>query len=154
MDIKTKLLLPILIGLTSLVTVQAQSDVNLIESVELKAKAQQAPASNIYIVQLKGDPVLAYEGDIKGLKATKPGKGTKINPNSAHVKKYVAHLEAQQNMKIQSVGGDKVYSYRYAFNGFAARMNEADAELLKGNANVLKVWKDEIGQLQTDNSPT
>jgi len=148
------ILVPILVGLTGFMTVQAQPDVNIIETAELKAKAQQGPATNIYIVQLKGEPVLAYEGNIKGLKATKPGKGKKINPNSAHVKKYVAHLEAQQNLKIKSVGGDKVYSYRYTFNGFAARMSEADAEALKANTNVIKVWKDEIGQLQTDNSQT
>ena len=43
--------------------------------------------TDIYIVQLEGDPVLAYDGGIRGYKATKPGKGKKINPNSAHVKK-------------------------------------------------------------------
>jgi subtilisin family serine protease len=153
MRVKSILLFPVLVALTGFMTVQAQSDVQLIKSAELKAKAQQAPKSNIYIVQLKGEPVLAYKGEIKGLKATKPGKGKKINPNNAHVKKYVAYLEAQQDLKIKSAGGEKVYSYRYTFNGFAARMSEVDAELLKGNANVLRVWKDEIGQLQTDNSP-
>ena len=48
----------------------------------------------------------------------------------------------------------KFIVYRYAFNGFAARMSEVDAESLRENSNVLKVWKDEIGQLQTDNSQT
>jgi subtilisin family serine protease len=113
-----------------------------------------APATDIYIVQIVGNPVIAYEGDIKGYTATKPGKGKKVNPNSAHVKKYAGHLERQQDQIIQSAGGDKVYSYRYAFNGFAARMTKADAETLKGRADVANVWKDEIRQLQTDNSPT
>jgi len=113
-----------------------------------------APAKDIYIVQMAGDPVIAYEGDIQGFEATKPGKGKKINPNSAHVKKYAAHLAAQQDQMINSAGGSKVYNYRYAFNGFAARMTKAEAEALRGSAGVLNVWKDEIRQIQTDTSPT
>lgn len=116
--------------------------------------AKTTAERDIYVVQLKGDPVIAYEGDIKGLAATKPGKGKKINPNSAHVKKYAAHLENNQDQVIQSVGGDKVYSYRYAINGFAARMTEAAAEALRSRDDVVNVWKDEILQLQTDTSPT
>ncbi len=120
---------------------------------DLSAAKTAKQATNIYIVQMKGDPVVAYEGDIRGYKATKPGKGKKVNPNSAHVKKYAAHLEEQQDQVIHSAGGSKVYSYRYAFNGFAARMTAADAEALKGRDDVVNVWKDEIRQLHTDTSP-
>lgn len=130
----------------------ASIDPVLIQSDGLVRK--QARSHDIYIVQLKGDPVINYEGDIKGYKATKPGKGKKLNPNSAHVKKYAAYLEAQQNDTIQSVGGDKVYSYRYGVNGFAARMTHADAQVLKLRSDVANVWKDELRQLQTDSSPT
>ena len=115
---------------------------------------QPVTANDIYIVQMKGDPVLAYEGDIQGYKATKPGKGEKINQNSAHVKKYAAHLENNQNDMIHLAGGAKVYNYRFAFNGFAARMTEADAEALRANPGVVNVWKDEIMKIQTDTSPT
>ncbi len=120
---------------------------------DLSAAKTAKQETNIYIVQMKGDPVVAYEGDIRGYKATKPGKGKKINPNSAHVKKYVAHLEELQDQVIHSAGGSKVYSYRYAFNGFAAWMTAADAEALKGRDDVVNVWKDEILQLQTNGSP-
>ena len=120
---------------------------------DLSAAKTAKQATNIYIVQMKGDPVVAYEGDIRGYKATKPGKGKKVNPNSAHVKKYAAHLEEQQDQVIHSAGGSKVYSYRYAFNGFAARMTAADAEALKGRDDVVNVWEDEILQLQTNGSP-
>ncbi len=106
--------------------------------------------SDIYIVQMKGDPIVAYEGNISGYKATRPGKGKKVNPKSANVKKYAAYLEQQQDQMIHSAGGSKVYNYRYAFNGFAARMTAADAEALKGRADVMNVWKNEIRYLQTD----
>jgi len=123
------------------------------DEVQLQPQAttkKAAAATDIYIVQLKGDPILAYEGDIRGYKATKPGKGKKINPNSAHVKKYAAHLEQQQDQVIHSAGGSKVYNYRFTFNGFAARMTSANAEALRGNTDVLNVWKDEIRPLNTD----
>ena len=48
--------------------------------------------NGIYIVQMLDKPVVAYEGDIAGLKATKPAHGKKINPNSNAVEKYVSYL--------------------------------------------------------------
>ena len=38
---------------------------------------------NGYIVQLAELPVVAYDGSIKGYAATKPGRGQKIDPNTA-----------------------------------------------------------------------
>lgn len=46
-----------------------------------------------YVVIMAADPVVAYEGGVDGLQATKPAKGEKINPNSALVKKYEKFLE-------------------------------------------------------------
>ena len=145
------------IGLIGIASVNAEYAVTEVDPARITSPAstdKAAPNSSIYIVQMKGDPVIAYTGDVQGLAATKPGKGKKLNKNSKNVKKYTAHLESKQNQVIQSVGGNKVYNYRYAFNGFAARMSAADAESLKTNPNVTKVWKDEIRQLQTDASPT
>jgi len=154
MSLGNKLLLSTVIGLTGLATAQADFTATRLEGVSLSnpAMEQSASSSDIYVVQMKGDPVIAYEGDIRGYKATKPGKGKKINPNSAHVKKYAAHLESQQAEVIKSVRGEKVYNYRYAFNGFAARMTEADAIALRKRGDVVNVWKDEIRKLQTDGS--
>ena len=45
--------------------------------------------TDVHIVLLRGNPVVAYEGEIKGMNATKPAKGKKINPHSKAVKKYV-----------------------------------------------------------------
>lgn len=156
MSITKKLLLSIVIGMTGLATVHADVKIgraDLLPS-QKSATAKHSSASDIYIVQMKGIPVIAYEGDIKGYKATKPGKGKKLNANSAHVKKYAAHLGKKQSQVMRSVGARQVHSYRYAINGFAARMTAAAAERLKKNPEVMNVWKDEIRQLQTDSSPT
>jgi len=144
----------ILTSLTGIASVQAQT-INQLNSNEFSVPAAKLKGTetSIYLVQMKGDPVIAYEGEISGYRATKPGKGKKINKNSANVKKYAKFLETQQDQTIQSAGGSKVYNYRYAFNGFAARMTASEAATLETNANVMHVWKDEILQLQTDTSP-
>ena len=150
----TRLLLPIIIGLTGLATAQADVKIEHANVLPAQKAAKQSAPSDIYIVQMKESPVIAYEGEIKGYLATKPGKGKKLNPNSAHVKKYAGFLGKKQSEVAGSVGAQQVYSYRYAINGFAARMTSADAERLKKNPNVMNVWKDELRQLQTDTSPT
>lgn len=156
MSLLKRILLTALIGLTGLATVQADMQFSRLDSnrVDRSAVANQPVKSNIYIVQMKDSPVIAYEGNLKGYKATKPGKGKKLNRNSAHVKKYSAFLEQKQNRAVRSAGAKKVYSYRYALNGFAARMTAADAQMLKKDPDVVNVWKDEIRKLQTDTSPT
>jgi hypothetical protein len=45
------------------------------ELTAVDAPPQVNKGTRTYIVQLSGDPIIAYEGGIKGLKATKPGKG-------------------------------------------------------------------------------
>ena len=119
----------------------------------LNAPAPVNKSSKTYIVQLSGEPIIAYEGGIKGYKATKPGKGNKVNPNNTHVKKYAARLEAQQQDAVKAVGGKQIYSYKYSFNGFAAKLSAADAEALRGRSDVLNVWEDEYLEPQTNTSP-
>ncbi|MDX2416296.1 MAG: S8 family serine peptidase [Xanthomonadales bacterium] len=156
MSVLKRILLTALIGFTGLATVQADMQVSRLDAnrAHRSAVANQAVESSVYIVQMKDSPVIAYQGNIKRFKATKPGKGKKLNRNSAHVKRYSAYLKRKQNRVARSVGVQKVYNYRYALNGFAARMTAADADKLRANPDVLKVWKDEIRQLQTDTSPT
>ncbi|HEX2138608.1 MAG TPA: hypothetical protein VHG33_02740, partial [Woeseiaceae bacterium] len=42
--------------------------------------------SKTYIVQMRADPVVAYDGGVQDLAATRPGKGKKINPHSEPVR--------------------------------------------------------------------
>ena len=116
----------------------------------------QASESAIYIIFMEADPVVTYEGNVAGLLATKPKKGRKINPNSAHVKNYAKHLKSSHDAALQAVGadqGDKVYDYTIALNGFAALLNPAEAEKLAKQPGVLAVRPDEMRYLTTDSSP-
>jgi subtilisin family serine protease len=119
--------------------------------------AQGAEAgSGVYIVLMREDPLVAYEGDQSGLPATKPGKGGKVNPHSAHAKKYSEHLKKNHNAALKAVGAnenDKIYDYTVAFNGFAAQLTEAQAEEMAKQPGVISVRPDEMRFKTTDNTP-
>ncbi len=107
-----------------------------------------------YIVQLVGDPVVTYEGDIQGLPATKPGRGEKINPNSGPVRRYVSYLEGQHAEVLNATGAvEKLYNYVYSFNGYAAVLTMDQAIATVKNPNVQMIWPDAARFPDTDNSP-
>jgi len=110
----------------------------------------------IYIVFMDKDPAVAYKGDITGLRTTKPKKGKKINPKSAHVKKYTKYLKATHDSTLKAVrveSGKKVYDYTYALNGFAVRLTPSEAAALAKQPGVVAVRPDEMRYLTTDSSP-
>ncbi len=109
-----------LIGLTGLGSVQAEITINRVDSISTDRPTGK---SSVYIVQMKGNPVVSYEGDVAGYKATNPGKGQKINPNSAHVKKYAAYLETQQDQAFDSVAADKVIRNYCVAKGLVVAVN-------------------------------
>jgi len=128
------------------------------QEAELQVPAEVVSAkidSSVYIVQMSDDPVVAYEGDLRGLPATKPERGQKIDPNSNAVRRYAAHLQGAHNGALNAVGAaaGKLYDYVYSFNGFAATMTPAQAAALEARPDVVRVWADEVRHIETDNSP-
>ena len=111
--------------------------------------------NGIYIVQMLDKPVLAYEGDIKGFPATKPAPGQKINPQDGKVVKYADFLKTKHDALLGQInaGGKKVYSFVYAFNGFAAELNAAQAAKLSARPDVVFVEPDQLMQLDTSRTP-
>src|SRR6266853_6322932 len=82
----------------------------------LPKKAKQSRSST-YIVRMSEDPVVAYEGGVPGLRATKPRKGQKIDPNDPAVVNYARYLDSKHDGALAAVGGGrKLYDYRYALN--------------------------------------
>ena len=119
-----------------------------------KATAGKAFRSNLYIVELAEAPVVAYDGGIKGLQATRPRKGSKIDPDSPQVTSYKAYLESRQNAVLAGVGGgSKAYSYGYVFNGFAAELTEVQAAKLAQMPGVVAVSRNEILKRDTSSTP-
>ena len=50
-------------------------------------------------------------------------------------------------------GGKKLYDYRYAFNGFAAQLTEAQANALESSKDVMSVEQAEKWELDTSTTP-
>ena len=116
--------------------------------------ANKVKVGSAFIVQMIDAPVVAYTGDIAGYPATKPAKGQKIDPLSPQVVKYAAFLESRQDQALAAVGGArKLYSYRYAFNGFAADLTEAQAAKMLTVPGVVSVSPDEMRTLDTSTTP-
>jgi subtilisin family serine protease len=114
-----------------------------------------AQATGTYIVQMAQSPVVAYEGGIAGFERTKPAKGEKINPNSAAVRKYAGFLDGKHAEALQKVGGgQKVYDYRFSYNGFAAKLTEKQAERLELLSDVVAVEKAAEVTMDTATTPS
>ncbi len=117
-------------------------------------RSQEAPQS--YIVVMAADPVIAYEGEIADLPATKPPKGNKVNPNSAHVRKYQAWLAAQHDASLAEAGastGQKINDYSMALNGYSALLTTEQVSELRAQKDVVLVLEDELHFPDTDSSP-
>ena len=115
-------------------------------------QVEESP-NGIYIVQMLNDPVVAYNGGINGLRPTKPAQGNKINPNSAAVRAYVSYLDARHTDAVNRAGGQKIYDYRYSFNGFAAKMTLEQANKMAGVEGVLAVTPDALQTMDTSSTP-
>jgi subtilisin family serine protease len=114
---------------------------------------QKAPANGVYVVQMVDQPVVAYTGGVKGLKATAPRAGQKIDPDSASVVAYVDYLTKRQDAAVAKVGGTKLYNYVYSFNGFAAKLTPAQAGQMRKTPGVLNVSADEERTVDTSSTP-
>ena len=111
-------------------------------------------ANDLYIVQMSDEPVLAYRGGLAGRAATRPSSPRrKIDVDDPNVAGYAQYLDARQNQVIAKTGGRRVYSYRYSFNGFAARLSPSEAEAVKNTPGVVRVIKDELRTVDTSHTP-
>src|SRR5438270_3391711 len=110
--------------------------------------------SSTYIVRVSEDPVVAYQGGVPGLRATKPGKGQKIDPNDPAVVNYARYLDSKHDGALAAVGGGrKLYDYRYALNGFAAQLTPAQAEKLAATPGVAALEPDLAVPVDTITTP-
>src|SRR5687767_88628 len=143
--------LPTLLGATLLSAMTALSAGPVLEE---GASAPKQRVSDTYLVRLSEDPVVAYKGGIAGLRATKPAAGNKINPNHPDVTRYAAYLDSRHDAVLAKVGGGhKVYDYRYAVNGFAAKLTADQAARLAKLPGVVSVEADVAEFVDTLSTP-
>ena len=123
------------------------------DSTNATGKPRGAPANKLYIVRMADNPVVAYDGTVPGYAATKPRKGQKIDPNDNKVVRYAGYLDSRHDGAVAAVGGRKVYSYHYAFNGFAAELTDAQVTKILQQPGVIAAQKDEAYKRDTSTTP-
>jgi len=97
-----------------------------------------------YIVVMKADPLASYEGDVKGLKATKPAEGEQLETQSQDSQRYVEHLQAEQSDLITEIGVTPDTTYQVVLNGFSADLSGEQVDALRASKDVFGVYPDEI----------
>jgi subtilisin family serine protease len=127
------------------------------------ASAQAGAASSTarYIVQLTDPPLASYRGGIPGLAATNPAArgAVKLDPTTAASKAYLDYLASKQasvRSALQLGIGRAItvpFTYRYAYNGFAAVLTEQEAAAARSLSGVAQVQKEFTREPQTDAGP-
>lgn len=138
---------------------QHEDRLRLGESVAgLNLPSSRGGIRKVYIVQLKTPSTIEHHTKLFGSRASKLGStvhtSARFNKNSAEMQSYAQKLAQEQDRAISRVGAgvEKIYSYQYSLNGFAARMTEVQAAKMRHMPNVMHVWEDEIRPLVTNHS--
>ncbi|HVZ45280.1 MAG TPA: S8 family peptidase [Ramlibacter sp.] len=129
---------------------------NGVSSVRTDGKASRADSrytNKVYIVQLAEEPVAGYRGTIRGLAATRPARGHKIDSADPAVSAYRSYLQSRHDKLVRAVGGRKLYSYAHVFNGFSAELSDEQAQQLRATKGVLSVTKDRARHVTTASTP-
>ena len=119
------------------------------------ATAADAGTQN-YIVQIASAPLASYTGGTKGLAATKPQAGKKVDTTGPAARAYEAHLKAARDAAMRSAGvtpSRATKTYDVAFSGFTASLTAAEAARLEKVPGVVNVWKDEVRTADTVSTP-
>jgi subtilisin family serine protease len=118
--------------------------------------------SKVYIVQLRTPSAAelhaASTARIPGAAKLSPGQpgqfasAATFDKNSAHIQSHVEKLVREQAGVISKAGPnvEQIYSYRYALNGFAAKMSPQQASKVEHMPEVLRIWEDEVRPLTTN----
>ncbi len=150
--------LMIICGLLVAAAAQADSALRDAGSVPLKlADGEDATDSKVYIVQLREPSAGEHFAKLAASAPAPPDrKRRRLDSESAAMKAYTQRLGDAQDRVLAKAGpnAEKIYSYRYGLNGFAARMSVAQANKLDNLPEVLNVWEDEIRPLALRFSPT
>jgi subtilisin family serine protease len=112
-----------------------------------------APIPGRYIVTLTDKPIATYGGDVKGLRATRPDKGERVNVRSGRAKRYRTYLEEQQANAAARVGAKPLKHYAVSLNGFATSLTPDQARTLQRAPGVLSVTEDRPRKLANNTNP-
>ncbi|MDH5582864.1 MAG: S8 family serine peptidase [Gammaproteobacteria bacterium] len=113
--------------------------------------AEDLASTSVFIVQLRSPSAAERHASLTKSYTSGISVQPRFEKNNAGTEAYAAQLESEHERVLAKAGPDveKIYSYKYGLNGFAARMTLAQAQKLKGLEEVLNVWEDEVRPLAT-----
>jgi len=120
----------------------------------------RAPAA-VQETTLQADVAAPRGGQSRTAQARKAGAESRGNRRhhfdvgTPAVRQYADRLTEKHDAVLASVdaGNDKLYSYRYALNGFAARLTPDQARRLRARKDIRNVWEDRPKFVETNDSP-
>lgn len=137
----------------------AESSLRDAGAIPLRLAGDEDPeATRVYIVQLRQPSVAEYYASALKIR-TRPAAANKarsrLDKTNPTLQSYSTQLVDEQERVLAKAGPnvEKIYSYRFGLNGFAARMTAAQAQKLQNLPAVLNVWEDEIRPMATRYSP-
>jgi subtilisin family serine protease len=125
-----------------------------LSALAFSAGAQTAQRKG-YVIQLADPPAASYDGTVSGLAATRPATGSKLNVSASSVQSYLGYLDSQRAAVTATVPAAQVFhDYGLVFNGFAAKLTDAELQKLASNPAVKAITLDEPRALDTSRTPT
>ncbi|MGV7207664.1 S8 family serine peptidase [Oxalobacteraceae bacterium A2-2] len=108
-----------------------------------------------YIVQLPDEPLAAHQGKAAGARTALKMGGKRVDLDSGEARQYRSYLGAQ-HARIKSMLPDSAITreYKVVFNGFAARLTDAEVRAIKGSAKGVRIVPDERRHVVTNYTPT
>jgi subtilisin family serine protease len=110
-------------------------------------------ARNRYIVTLTEKPIATYGGEVKGLDATRPSKGDRVDVTTGRAQRYRDYLKRQQVNAAARVGAKPLKHYAVSLNGFATTLTPDQARTLQSEPGVLSVTEDRPRKLTNNKKP-
>jgi subtilisin family serine protease len=159
------LLLPLASGPAAAATPRAVDGTRL-QAIE---SAPDESETRVYIVQFRAPAAVAVpelrvddaagSGNARtGVRAKAPRSGEarrrRFDAGAPAVRRYAEGLAVRHDAVLATVGAgsDKLYSYRYALNGVAVRLNAAQARKLGARKDVRNIWQDRAKFVETNAS--
>nr|WP_136250245.1 S8 family serine peptidase [Ningiella ruwaisensis] len=132
-------------------------DGNQFQEVGPAPVVNQQQSTGSYIVKMRGATAIAKAKSVGELTTDSRftiKTGNQYNPNTPTIEQYVQTVKARQQAVAADIGVDNIaYNYAHTFNGFSARLSDAQVEALRNHPDVAAVYEDKPFQLQTSNTP-